>query len=96
MRAYQIMPAEIKATGPKGTMLKNDVLEYIKAKKLVKGQRAPITAAPAEKATKVKKEAPKKASKASPVFDPNDPFQQTWTDESLKDGFLTVAQNIKH
>jgi hypothetical protein len=44
----------------------------------------------------VKKEAPKKAAKASPVFDPNDPFQQTWTDQVLKEDFLAVAKNIKH
>ena len=93
-----IMPAEVKATGPKGFLLKSDVLEFIETNKLVKGQRKPVAAAaaaPTEKKAK-KPAAAKKEAKASPAYDPNDPFQQTWKDQGLKDGFSQIAQNIKH
>lgn len=83
MRTYCIMPSELKATGPKGFIIKSDVIEHIESKKLVKGQRAGPAAPAAPKAEK-KAESPKKAatpkSTASPVFDPSNPFQQTWSD----------------
>jgi pyruvate/2-oxoglutarate dehydrogenase complex dihydrolipoamide acyltransferase (E2) component len=46
MRTYQVLPSEVKATGPKGYILKGDVLEHIEKNKLQKGAR--ISAAPAE------------------------------------------------
>jgi hypothetical protein len=81
MRTYMVMPSELKPTGPKGFILKSDVLEHIEANKLVKGERKePV--APAKKETKApKKAAPQQA--ASAAFDPNDPFKQSWDDQSL-------------
>lgn len=77
MRTYMVMPNELTATGPKGFILKSDVLEHIEKNKLVKGQRKEpaVSKKPAGK----KEAAPKKQA-ASPAVDPNDPFQQTWTD----------------
>ena len=44
-----------------------------------------------------KQEAKKAASGTkSPAFDPNDPFQQTWEDKVLPQGFSDVASNMKH
>jgi hypothetical protein len=37
MRQYLILPTEVKATGPKGYIIKSDVLAHIEANKLVKG-----------------------------------------------------------
>lgn len=39
MRTYMVMPSEITATGPKGFILKSDVVNHIEKNKLVKGQR---------------------------------------------------------
>ena len=61
MRAYQILPTEVKATGPKGFILKGDVLNHIEMKSLIKGKRmgpaqpAATTAAPAKSAAKSEK-----------------------------------------
>ena len=30
------------------------------------------------------------------IIDPNDPFQQTWTDNGLDQGFASIAASIKH
>lgn len=37
MRNYMILPQEVQPTGPKGFVLKSDVLSYIEKNKLVKG-----------------------------------------------------------
>lgn len=37
MRAYMVLPTEVKATGPKGYITKTDVLSHIESNKLVKG-----------------------------------------------------------
>jgi len=74
MRAYMILPTEVKATGPKGYIIKTDVLEHIEANKLVKGKRQAPSAQPAP--AKKPASAPSKAAATpSPVADPNDPFK---------------------
>lgn len=72
MRTYMVMPNELTATGPKGFILKSDVLEHIEKNKLVKGQR--MEPAVSKKPAGKKEAAPKKQA-ASPAVDPNDPFQ---------------------
>jgi hypothetical protein len=39
MRTYRVMPSELKASGPKGFILKSDVLAHIESNKLQKGVR---------------------------------------------------------
>jgi len=39
MRAYMVLPTEVKATGPKGYIIKEDVMTHISTNQLVKGQR---------------------------------------------------------
>lgn len=39
MRTYKILPTEVKATGPKGYIVKADVLAHIESNKLEKGKR---------------------------------------------------------
>ena len=89
MRTYRVMPSELSATGPKGFILKSDVLAHIEKNKLVKGQRKEpaVSKKPAAKKTAPKKE-------ASPAVDPNDPFAQTWTDASVDSGFASIAASI--
>ena len=40
MRSHLILPSEVKATGPKGYIIKTDVLNHIEANNLVVGKRA--------------------------------------------------------
>lgn len=90
-----LFPGEVIATGPKGHLLKGDVIEYALANNLQEGQRrAPTTSAP--KADKPKA-AVKKASKpaaASPIYDPHNPFQQTWNDNVVASESSQVAEAI--
>ena len=69
MRTYQILPSEVKATGPKGFILKGDVLEHIDKNKIQKGARvSAVAAAPtpaAKPAAGAKKPAAKKAAAGS-------------------------------
>jgi len=80
MRTYLILPSEVKATGPKGFILKGDVLEHIDKNKIQKGARvsaAPAAPTPAAKPAAAKKPAAKKAAGAateSPKKDDNNPF----------------------
>ena len=89
MRTYMVMPKEVAATGPKGFILKSDVLEHIEKNKLVKGQRKEVAKKEGKKPAAAKKD-------ASPPVDPNDPFQQTWVDQGLAEGFSSIAASIKH
>ena len=74
LRTYMIMPNEVKSTGPKGFLLKGDVLKHIEDNKLEKGKR--VGASPSKaSAPKQEKKAPAPKGKASPPVDPNDPFQ---------------------
>jgi hypothetical protein len=45
MRTYHVLPSEVTATGPKGFILKGDVLAHIEKNKIQKGAR--VSAAPA-------------------------------------------------
>lgn len=83
MRTYQILPSEVTATGPKGFILKGDVLQHIDKNKIQKGARvSAVSAAPtptpaAAKPAAAKKLAAKKAAGASagsPKKDDNNPF----------------------
>ena len=88
-----ILPTEVKPTGPKGYLLKGDVLKHIEDNKLEKGKR--VGASPSGKKSppkQAKKAAPKGDS--SPAFDPNDPFQQTWEDSSVSNEYAQVAEAI--
>jgi pyruvate/2-oxoglutarate dehydrogenase complex dihydrolipoamide acyltransferase (E2) component len=60
MRTYMILPSEVRASGPKGYIVKEDVLAHIDKNKLQKGVRVGTAAS--------KKDAPKKPSapKAQP------------------------------
>lgn len=99
MRTYQILPSEVTATGPKGFILKGDVLAHIEQNKIQKGARVSPVAAPtpAAKPAASKKPAAKKAaapSKDSPKKDDNNPFQQTWVDHRVEGEEANIAQNI--
>lgn len=37
MRAYMVFPTEVKATGPKGFIVKEDVMSHVSNNQLVKG-----------------------------------------------------------
>jgi pyruvate/2-oxoglutarate dehydrogenase complex dihydrolipoamide acyltransferase (E2) component len=81
MRTYQVLPSEVKATGPKGFILKGDVLEYIEKNGIKKGVRlsAVVTNTAAPVAPKKKPApAPKKPmsgkSALSPVRNDSNPF----------------------
>ena len=96
MRTYQILPSEVKATGPKGFILKGDVLEHIDQNKIQKGVRVSAVAAAPTPAAKpaAKKPAAKKAaagSKESPKKDDNNPFQQTWVDHKVEGEEANIA-----
>lgn len=39
LKTYQVLPSEVKASGPKSMIQKGDVLSFINSQKLVKGQR---------------------------------------------------------
>ena len=88
MRSYGVLPSKLTATGPKGYLVKGDVLKYIKTNNLslrpretnVVAVEAAVPAQEQSAPSKPKKQAPKKkqskgASAASPAYNPNDPFQ---------------------
>ena len=84
------MPSEVTQTGPKGYITKGDVLAFIEGNKVLLGERKLA----AEKASKPSKPAAKKAAapkQASAAKDVNDPFKQTWTDNTVEAGFAEVA-----
>ena len=66
LRRFGVLPSQIKATGPRGHVLKGDVLQYIEANKL---QARNLLVSPAEtpaaKAQAVKKAAPPNNSQNS-------------------------------
>ena len=74
LRTYMVLPNEVKSTGPKGYLLKGDVLQYIEDNKLEKGKRVGGSPSKAGASKQPKKAAAPKGG-ASPAFDPNDPFQ---------------------
>ena len=45
LRTYMVLPTEVKSTGPKGYLLKGDVLKHIEDNKLEKGKRVGATPA---------------------------------------------------
>ncbi len=79
LRTYGVLPSQVPATGPKGFILKGDVLMHIKQNNLsIRPRDAPATAqksAPTPAATPKKQSAAKKPQAASPAFNPDDPFQ---------------------
>ena len=102
MRAYMVLPTEVKATGPKGYIIKEDVMTHISANQLVKGQRknqshsSTKQAAPASPAQKEKKVNQKKDPNVSPKFDPMNPFVQTWVDQSHSGDSKAAATQMHH
>ena len=86
-----VLPSEVKATGPKGYIVKEDVLAHIEKNKLQKGVRADV-AKPAGGAPK-KPSAPK-AQPKSQAADPNSPFTQSWNDEVVAGDYSEVAEAI--
>ena len=84
MHLYSVAAKDVTATGPKGYILKGDVLAHVEKNNLKKGIKE---VAAAEVATKPKK-AVKTASKAA---DPNDPFAQSWSDIACDEAFKHAA-----
>ena len=88
MRRYGVLPSQVVATGPRGHVLKGDVLKYVEDNKLQQRdlKSEPVAAPQKEQAKVVPQAAPPKKQlfthdqTASPVYDPNNPFQQIWSD----------------
>ena len=77
MRTYMILPSEVKTTGPKGFILKGDVLDHIEKNKLQKGVRSGADVAKpaaAKKGDAPKKPSAPKAQPKSQAADPKNPF----------------------
>ena len=94
MRTYMVLPSEVKATGPKGYILKGDVLAHIEKNKLQKGVRVGGTKSAAGKGDAPKKPSGPKAAPQSQAADPNDPFRQSWTDAVVAGDYSEVAEAI--
>ena len=63
MRTYGVLPSDVEQTGPRGYIVKGDVLKVIKAKNLSmrpKEEAAPTPSAPKEEPKAKKATAPKK------------------------------------
>ena len=79
MRSYGVLPSQLIASGPKGFILKGDVLSFIDANKLgLRPREVPKAATPAKAGAEKKPAAAKKTPQnqaASPAFNPDDPFQ---------------------
>lgn len=91
MRTYMILPSEVKATGPKGYIVKEDVLAHIEKNKLQKGVR--VGGAKPTAAKKEKPSAPK-AQPKSQAADPKNPFTQSWNDQVVAEDYSEVAEAI--
>ena len=63
MRTYHILPSEVKPTGPKGFILKGDVLEHIEKNNIQKGVR--VSAVATKTAPSAAPVAPKKPAAAA-------------------------------
>lgn len=74
LRTYMIMPNEVKSTGPKGYLIKGDVLKHIEVNKLEKGNRISNYHSKENTSKQSKKSLAPKGNSSPPV-DPNDPFQ---------------------
>lgn len=103
LRAYGVLPSQVEASGPKGFLQKGDVLKHIKANNL--SLRPQESAAPPKAEEPKQKAAPKKAapapkkssaSAASPVFNPDDPFQQIWDDKGVTDDHKEIADALNY
>ena len=73
MRTYRVLPSEVVATGPKGIIVRSDVLDFVEKHKLEKGRAREGTAAsgkkPAEAAKKpAKKEKPAAAGQSVALY----------------------------
>lgn len=92
----------MKASGPRGHITKEDLINYIEKNNLKKvahhdvksSQPAASSAAPSKQAKKPA--APKRQAKVeeSPKFDANNPFQQTWVDTPVSGDLLTHKEDI--
>lgn len=83
MHLYNVAAKEVVATGPKGYITKGDVLLHIEKNNLPKGIKEAAQAS-----------SPKKAAKAQPIANVNDPFAQTWVDHSCDGSFKQFAENM--
>ena len=84
MRTYRVLPSEVVATGPKGIIVRSDVLDYVEKHKLEKGRSRDGAAAQAKKPAEAAKKPAKKEKPAaggqSGAYDPAHPFKQSWED----------------
>ena len=104
LQTYHILPNEVKPTGPKNFILKGDVLEFIKANKLQKGQPRAAAATTTSTAVKIEeKSAPAKQAAKTPVapakgnngdFDKFNPKKQSWKDAAQDQHLQGAAQTI--
>jgi len=79
MRTYRVLPSEVVATGPKGIIVRSDVLDYVEKNKLEKGRMREGAAGAGKKPTEApkkaaKKEKPSAAGKSGGAYDPTHPF----------------------
>ena len=86
MHLYNVAATGVAATGPKGYILKGDVLAHVEKHGLKKGIVEESAAVPA---TPVKK-----VAASSKVANPNDPFAQSWQDVACDEAFKHAAQNM--
>lgn len=93
MRTYRVLPSEVEATGPKGRILRGDVLEFVEKNKIEKGRARDGSAGSGKKAADAPKKAAKKdkaaggAAQAGGAYDPAHPFKQSWEDLGLPSGY---------
>ena len=103
MRSYGVLPSQVTATGPKGFILKGDVLKIVRGsnlqlidvKSISQTPEVVNTSKPAEKKAPAK-QAKKPAAKASKEKngDAADPMVQSWEDIQVEDDFKPVAQAL--
>lgn len=108
LRRYGILPNLVTATGPMGHLQKGDVIAYAKKLSLPllnlnKPTSSLLKKEELKQETKVEpikqpKQAPakkKEVKSASPVFNANNPFQQTWNDTDASESLKQAASSLE-
>ena len=106
MRSYGVLPSQVTATGPKGFILKGDVLKIVRGNNLslidnsysgsTATAKTPSAGTDAKKsAAPAAKKTKKPAAKSKePNGDAADPFVQSWADVEVTDELRPIAETL--